>query len=383
MGERKLVLIETGRGFAALAVLLLHVNEQVGATFGADYASRFFDWGERGVDFFFVLSGFVIAWTHERDVGHRAEVGRFAIKRMVRLYPLLWLVAIPWLALNAVVGHDPSAWQWATSITLIPMDAAPYPSTVWTLRHEALFYAWAGLMIAAPRLGAWVGALWLGGSLVQLIAVAFGGGVGGLGALIFSTYTLQFAMGVGVASLLRRRAPTQPLHWFGWGLVAAFALAIAIEVFGVGRNEADFYRAGAATGWALVSGLVLSLTVYGLAAASDRLFPPRWMVTLGAASYAIYLLHVPIIVMAGKGIGAMPDVLVRFGVAHMLLAAFAVSLAVLVHLKVEAPLLKALRAWFVPPRSRHEGFALGQGSITETPTGEGVRFAEPLRSNVR
>ena len=57
-----------------------------------DPSRRLFDFGHAGVEFFFVLSGFIILHIHWKDLGHPSRFSSFAGKRFLRIYPMYWLV---------------------------------------------------------------------------------------------------------------------------------------------------------------------------------------------------------------------------------------------------------------------------------------------------
>ncbi|MFX8653275.1 acyltransferase family protein, partial [Acinetobacter baumannii] len=53
--------------------------------------SSIFLWGRWGVCFFFVLSGFIIAHVHWKDLGSPDRVSGFLWRRLVRIFPTYWL----------------------------------------------------------------------------------------------------------------------------------------------------------------------------------------------------------------------------------------------------------------------------------------------------
>lgn len=71
------------RGVAALAVTFFHLSYLGGGRwFGSVYLA---------VDFFFVLSGFVIANAYEQSLRYRNTMRRFLVTRAIRLYPVIFL----------------------------------------------------------------------------------------------------------------------------------------------------------------------------------------------------------------------------------------------------------------------------------------------------
>ena len=75
--------LDSWRGVAALLVALFHLN-----VYSALYSLDFVRNGYLFVDFFFVLSGFVITHSYAHRLGTPEELGAFAIKRLGRLWPL-------------------------------------------------------------------------------------------------------------------------------------------------------------------------------------------------------------------------------------------------------------------------------------------------------
>lgn len=91
-------LLDGLRGVAALAVLWYHVNEGFAfaeVTNGAgDGIIRSFNHGYLAVDFFFILSGFVIAYAYDDRWNQGLTMGNFIKRRLIRLHPMLIAGAI-------------------------------------------------------------------------------------------------------------------------------------------------------------------------------------------------------------------------------------------------------------------------------------------------
>lgn len=92
------------RGILALWVVFHHVKPQLFYLFGP-WAVNVADLGYIAVDFFFVLSGFVLAMTHQqefaKDFSYR-NLKIFYIKRLARIYPLHCGVWCLYLVLPAI-----------------------------------------------------------------------------------------------------------------------------------------------------------------------------------------------------------------------------------------------------------------------------------------
>lgn len=82
-------LIQVGRGIAAMMVVLFHLGGAMSAEkyFGDLTYIRLFRFGSAGVEFFFVLSGFIIMYAHQKDIGRPDALAYYARRRAVRIYP--------------------------------------------------------------------------------------------------------------------------------------------------------------------------------------------------------------------------------------------------------------------------------------------------------
>lgn len=81
------------RGVAALLVLFYHVHEGFAFASGASVITGI-NHGYLAVDFFFILSGFVIGYAYDDRWGSNLSLGSFFRRRLIRLHPMLILGAI-------------------------------------------------------------------------------------------------------------------------------------------------------------------------------------------------------------------------------------------------------------------------------------------------
>ena len=105
--KNKLELIQALRGLAALLVVMFHTTELNHKNFQQEFLFNIFAFGSSGVDFFFVLSGFIIYFIHRFDVGQRNKLKPFLLKRLIRVYPMYWLVTLallPYIFFNSLFG---------------------------------------------------------------------------------------------------------------------------------------------------------------------------------------------------------------------------------------------------------------------------------------
>ncbi len=88
IGDKKFFAALDGlRGIAAIVVVFFHLNNWTDT-------HVFFPRGDLAVDFFFCLSGFVMAHAYGKKMGVTMGFPQFALTRLIRLYPLMALSVI-------------------------------------------------------------------------------------------------------------------------------------------------------------------------------------------------------------------------------------------------------------------------------------------------
>jgi exopolysaccharide production protein ExoZ len=325
--------LQVYRGLAALMVVLYHITDLSAARYNYRVLNGAFRFGYTGVDFFFVLSGFIIAYTNRSDIGERAALGPYFRKRFVRVYPLYWLIAGTKLALigaNLIPGgpHEREPATILASLLLLPQSHPPVIGVAWTLIYEVLFY----LIFAAIIRWGWTCAV----SLVAVWLMLIGINAAGLLDLdspilqvLSNERNLEFLLGVtGTVVVLRYRL-SAPYVW-----VLAGAGLYAIAAWSVNSG----YFVSSYTLWFGVPSLLLVIGGASLDLAGGRW--PSWLVFVGGASYSIYLMHTMFI----DGFLLVVLRLIPFGVVVSVAAvACAVIGGCLIHVAVERPLLALLK----------------------------------------
>lgn len=344
--HRRFEALDSLRGVCAILVVMFHMP----------VASHWRDWGliQHGylfVDYFFVLSGFVIAHAYGQRLKTPRDSGRFMVRRLGRVWPLHAVVLAAFVALELVrlwtrfdgatpFTGDRSVEAIFTNLMLIQaLNIHPHltwngPS--WTLSVEvACYVVFAGLLLLAPRLWRWIGAALavVGAVMVLLFARRW---MNTTYDLAFPRAAYGFFLGCVLQGLWLRlprltgRAAT--------GLEILTVLAIGLFVA---------WATGPAT--VLVTLLfVVSIWVFaGEEGALSRLLDTRPLVTLGRWSFAIYMVHmfvIVVVVIVARKLDWMPGGRrIDFGSVWLndlfALALFAgvVALALLAHRFVERP----------------------------------------------
>ena len=135
----KLSSLQGGRGIAAVLVVLFHATVMFAAPnyWNTVILGDTFRFGFAGVEFFFVLSGFIMMHTHRRDIGRSERLRAYLEKRAARIYPIYWIVS---LAVLAMAGTAYPV-RWADILNtpfLIGPNSVALLGVAWTLFHEVL-----------------------------------------------------------------------------------------------------------------------------------------------------------------------------------------------------------------------------------------------------
>jgi exopolysaccharide production protein ExoZ len=277
--------VEAGRGIAALLVVLYHAALHVeGDVPGSTVLWGLPHFGHAGVDFFFVLSGFIISSVHRKDLGRPDRLGHYLERRFTRVFPFYWLVLAFYL-LDIGLLHRaqfPGTAEVLSNAFLLPQAKEQIVGGAWTLVYEIMFYLVFAIGICSRRIGALLLGVW--GSLVAAGYVL--GPLFQSTALVVATspFCLEFFLGMGAAVILSRRTVPFSGLLLVFGLVG-FAAAALCEVTG------RLYGFGAAA--RLAYGVCAFTVILALVERerSGYLRVPRFMAVLGRASYAVYLVH--------------------------------------------------------------------------------------------
>jgi peptidoglycan/LPS O-acetylase OafA/YrhL len=329
--------LQAGRALAAISVAAFHLSLNMSAArYGGVAVFRdLTQYGKHGVDFFFVLSGFIILFAHARDIGHPSAWGSYLYKRFVRVYPIYWLYTLVFvLALLAFGGTDATmpdnGADWLTSLSLVRFTpVAPPLGQGWTLFHEVAFYAVFSTLILNRKFGL--------AALAAFMAVAlvfYPSEPGELARTAFNVYTsdynLYFLCGMG-AYWLYKKGGHGLAQAAGGAVIAVASLALAgLPVF-LSRIM-------------LASGLALMLAGLATLERTGRLGIHGWLAFAGDASYSIYLTHINLEGLLLKvAVKLHMNALLGPQLVFFIVLAATVAGGCLAYLLVERPLMRLLR----------------------------------------
>jgi len=322
--------LQAGRAIAALAVVVHHTGQSTNA-FSDSFPRLIHNlslYGYLGVDFFFVLSGFIIYYTSS----NMDRVNLFFGKRLRRIFipylPVGLTLAIAYTYLPEISQSD-REWSWLATITLLPHDKPTALSVAWTLQHEMIFYAIFALCLLAKQVdyGMYLWAL-------IIIAVNMSGlEVSRAWKFFTAPINLEFVMGV-VASkiILQKRAIPR--------FVLPIAAMILFFIF--------FAHYDGMPSHSVIFGLGVTLLVINTAhqELDHDIDIPRTVIFLGAASYSIYLIHYPFLAITSRILGPY-----GWPLSYILGFVIAALAGCLYHLFWEKPMLRILS----PKKARKTG----------------------------
>lgn len=333
------------RALAALGVVYFHIT----STAGLDLA---WDVGSRGVDVFFVISGFIIAYIGAKKPEH------FFLRRLIRIVPFYWAATLVVFAAATLLPQffrstDASLPHLLPSLLFFPHlstsgEVQPTLILGWSLNFEMYFYVLFALaLLISTR---WAPILCVAGIVAVVLIGKLAGPVSTAFDFYARTTSLEFCYGIGVYYVLTWWERRKAVLAGGAALKLAVALAMAGAVVAMVLLEHAYkdaiprYLAGGIPAAFIVLSALLLERLFGIASCS-RL---AWL--LGEASYVTYLIH-PYIVF-----GVLRLLLPRTGelslamdlvvIAGLIALTCAISIAI--HLVFEKPVMTFLRKKLAP-----------------------------------
>jgi len=326
------------RAVAAGAVLVHHTLQQSNGATSRLAPHWLTTAGAAGVDLFFVISGFIMAWIAFRRPGREPGPGRFVVDRLTRIVPLYWLCCAAMLALAAVGflrSADLSPGSVVQSLLLIPHEGRLL-GVAWTLEYELLFYAVFALFLPLRSLTRCVGAAAVSIGSMVLAASSLPAGIAR--DFLGNPIMLEFVGGMGIAWLSLKRPELLRVPFV---LASAAGAMMLFAPIWVPHETTDGLR-----GWSRLAfwGLPAMVVVaHAVTARPRRGYVTGALVRLGDASYALYLTHA--FVMIGYAAVLKRTALREVGQGPAVVVVIAVSImvALLAHGLVELSATRAVR----------------------------------------
>lgn len=299
------------RGIAALMVLGFHLFEAVAFAAGAPEQRMFH--GFLAVDFFLILSGFVMSYAYD-DAWSQMTVGGFFRKRLIRLHPMVVLGVLFGLVVfccQGAVRWDGSSVSWINIIlsTLLALCLLPSSARM-DLRgnteifplngpHWSLFFEYIGNILYAlllRKLSTRALKMWVAIAAMMLLFVGYFGGensfgygwssqpfnmFGGLCRMLF-----DYSAGLLLSRSFREKNP-KPLKGPVF-LICAVALCALLAVPSIGPMRLYFQ-------FFCITVCFPLIVWFGARGVIHNSLEERTMKLLGNISYPLYAIHYPLI----------------------------------------------------------------------------------------
>jgi exopolysaccharide production protein ExoZ len=328
-----LVHIQVLRFVAALAVVAFHALGVAPDGFKVPESAISFalSYGGRGVDLFFVISGFIIFYATHASKLTPAEFLRRRVERIVPLYFfVIFAVTMLAVTLPAIFGAP----DWYTprhilkSLAFIAFTDGEMPVIYvgWSLEYEMYFYLTVALLMASTR-DVWRNIVMIFSALAIVGRIPGVEAALGNYAFFADPMILEFVFGVIAGCVFVNGRVSRPMQ-----VAAGCAIAALLVTDPAGR--------------VIVSGIPSACLVAAAAFVSRKRTDPSWperaLARLGDASYSIYLAQVQTVSLAGTFIAglipAIPPLLLI-----VVTSAIVVALGLLLNILVERPLLTLCR----------------------------------------
>jgi exopolysaccharide production protein ExoZ len=295
----KIYSIQYLRALAVLLVVYCHaIDTQM--LYGVSWQQNFYslqNFGAIGVDIFFVISGFIIAYITQNTAGH-AGAFNFLKKRFIRINPSYYF-ASGLVLIIALVRHQHPLWDVIKTVTILPIfdRGIEFWSGLlyvgWTLSFEWLFYLIYDVLIyfSVQNKNSYL--------IIILIILSLLGFVHPVNNIQYTFITnpiiLEFGFGVFIAWLYKNIKGSMQL--------AILLLALGVVGFGLNvivgygnLSEAPFILAGKycwprVVYWGLPSAFLVAGALFYEKAMPGGIFKSKYLTLLGDASFSIYLVH--------------------------------------------------------------------------------------------
>lgn len=336
------------RGLACLLVAIYHGAALVGNWYGVKPLLTLTNFGFSGVHMFFVISGLIIAHAHRDDMDNYRRVPAYFLKRLVRIYPLYWIILI---AVGAwqVLAKRMAIGEFLSNALFFSSSKPLIIAVSWSLAYEMVFYGIFIAFIVNRKLGLVAFTAWFG--LVGLnYTYHFAD------TIVLQLPNLLFMLGLltsATGTALRNKLNQERCDWIGIAsLVAGTVIFACTAWWYVSLDDTKLYvwdSLPLALGFGTGSALLL------LASVSAKLEGfwkrQRFLLLIGDASYSIYLVHFYFQKHAFKAVrslnGGLTGEKTQTTALVLLTVIMVVSVGcgILIHKLVEKPVLARCRQW--------------------------------------
>lgn len=316
--------LDVFRGLAALAVVLLHYTYGYRLHYGHFFSEAYdFRYGYLGVEFFFIISGFVIFLT----LNHSSSAFDFLYKRFSRLYPVFWACMLTTFSIVyffGLPGREKGFYNLKGNLTMIPgvLGYSAIDGAYWSLVPEFFFYIAMAVLLSCKNKMLY---LFWGIAIIGLSVVNYYHPLPSLAATILNVkYGSLFFSGILFYKIKNKEYVAQ------WHIILLLVLALATTMINLENNTERI--------------IVACFYPIFYLFAIEKLNSIRWkpLLFIGKISFPLYLLHQNIgyvIMNCTKAqLGNYPIIFIGLPIILLIILAY------LIHRFIELPSIKFLRS---------------------------------------
>ncbi|MET3535530.1 acyltransferase family protein [Chryseobacterium limigenitum] len=270
------------RGISALLVCCFHFRGYINFE-TIQFGDILFGKGNIGVPIFFVISGFIMAFTTRKldfSKGISKEISIFYKRRLIRIVPLYYLLTFAWMILGGsffLYFQGETFSRFYHSMLFLPeKDTPPVLYLGWSLNYEMFFYLIFGISLVFKRYRYFFIVVFF--IITYILGLLFDFGSAYM-QMVTNYSNLFFIAGILFALLLAK--VTVPKKW-----------ATVISIVGITFFILHLFKIIVITNHLLVllivSMFVLSFLLFDF---TFHIKGNRFLIFLGDISYSLYLSH--------------------------------------------------------------------------------------------
>jgi len=333
--------VKTRHSFANLQAIRAIAAVQVMVFHTPFWRPHFLSQTPWGVDLFFVLPGFIISYSAG------TSLSLFIVKRISRLVPMYWLMTFITFIASALLpsffkNTRPILSHLFLSLGFIPFHKsekimAPVLHVGWTINYEFFFYVIFGFaMYLSLRNPRWIALITI--VFLVILGIKFGS-ISDILNFYCNPLIIEFALGILIYEIWRRqndgRLPNIPM--IAWTLIGSGALCIIVFAPLSRDPWIQLVDHGLPSFLIVLSGVELDQYVRC----------PRFIRTIGDASYSLYLIHYHILMLPLTLIAPEKKLTPLTFVVSLIVWILIVQISILIYRYIEKPIIEFTRKFLM------------------------------------
>jgi len=299
--------------------------------------TKFFFSGGGEIDFFFIMSSFIMYHTAIDPTTNSPKITGFEFlkRRFIRIIPLLWIAVLFYDFSHFLAFRNIDLEGSLRTLFLWPVGDS-VPTVAWTIKFEALFYLLFGLSVLESRKFLPLMILWFAAPAVRaLITWSLTDDTNTLIGFLSNSVNLDFGIGFLLAITSKKWASE---HRARFPLAMLLLLSLALRAY------VKFFdlKLGTLSMVVLIGPLTAATLMYAVKCRPINVSNIARI--LGDASYSIFLFHPPIVALAifvlNKTAHDLPG-----PIAATICTVIAVAFGCLIHFSVEKRLTSAVSSF--------------------------------------